>query len=72
MMDSVILVHDSIPAEVVQKITATLIKNKGSRLANIHASMGGWTPEKAVGYRGVAFHPGAAAAFRAAGANPPA
>lgn len=72
MMDSVILVHDSVPAEVVQKITATLIKNKGQRLANIHASMGGWTPEKAVGYRGVPFHPGAAAAFRAAGATPPA
>jgi TRAP transporter TAXI family solute receptor len=72
MMDSVILVHDSVPAEVVQKITATLIRNKGQRLANIHASMGGWTPEKAVGYRGVPFHPGAAAAFRAAGANPPA
>lgn len=72
MMDSVILVHESVPAEVVQKITATLIKNKGQRLANIHASMGGWTPEQAVGYRGVPFHPGAAAAFRAAGANPPA
>jgi TRAP transporter TAXI family solute receptor len=71
MMDSVILVHESIPAEVVQKITATLIKNKGQRLATIHASMGGWTPEQAVGYRGVAFHPGAVAAFRAVGANPP-
>jgi TRAP transporter TAXI family solute receptor len=72
MMDSVILVHESIPAEVVQKITATLIRNKGQRLANIHASMGGWTPEKAVGYRGVPFHAGAATAFRAVGANPPA
>ncbi|HWT08243.1 MAG TPA: TAXI family TRAP transporter solute-binding subunit [Roseomonas sp.] len=72
MMDSVILVHESVPAEIVQKITATLIKNKGQRLAAIHASMGGWTPQQAVGYRGVPFHPGAAAAFRAAGANPPA
>lgn len=72
MMDSVILVHESVPAEVVQKITATLIRNKGQRMANIHASMAGWTPEQAVGYRGVPFHPGAAAAFRAAGANPPA
>ncbi len=72
MMDSVILVNETVPADAVQKITATLIKNKGQRLANIHASMGGWTPEKAVDYRGVPFHPGAAAAFRAAGANPPA
>ncbi|MBR0684054.1 TAXI family TRAP transporter solute-binding subunit [Roseomonas eburnea] len=72
MMDSVILVHESIPADVVQKITATLIRNKGQRLATIHASMAGWTPEQAVGYRGVPFHPGAAAAFRAVGASPPA
>lgn len=72
MMDSVILVHETVPAEVVQKITATLIRNKGQRLAQIHASMAGWTPEKAVGYRGVPFHPGAVAAFRAAGLNPPA
>lgn len=72
MMDSVILVHESIPAEIVQKITATLIKNKGPRMSAIHVSMGGWTPEQAVGYRGVPFHPGATAAFRAAGANPPA
>lgn len=72
MMDSVILVHDSVPNEVVQKITATLIKAAGQRLASIHASMGGWTPAKAVAYRGVPFHPGAVAAFRAAGANPPA
>ena len=72
LMDSVILVHDSVPAEVVQKITATLIRAAGQRLASIHASMGGWTPAKAVDYRGVPFHPGAAAAFRAAGANPPA
>jgi hypothetical protein len=70
MMDSVILVNEGIPAEVVQKITATLIKNKGQRLATIHASMGGWTPQQAVGYRGVPFHPGALAAFRAVGANP--
>lgn len=72
MMDSVILVHESIPAEIVQKITATLIRNKGPRMSAIHVSMGGWTPELAVGYRGVPFHPGAAAAFRAVGANPPA
>ncbi|WP_198378405.1 TAXI family TRAP transporter solute-binding subunit [Neoroseomonas rubea] len=71
-MDSVILVNESVSAEVVQKITATLIKNRGQRLANIHASMAGWTPQHAVTYRGVAFHPGAAAAFRAAGVNPPA
>jgi hypothetical protein len=72
MMDSVILVHESVSAEIVQKITATLAKNAGQRLASIHQSMGGWTPRQAVGYRGVPFHPGAVAAFRAAGANPPA
>lgn len=72
MMDSVILAHETVPAEIVQKITATLIKNKGARLASIHPSMAGWTPAKAVDYRGVPFHPGAVAAFRAAGANPPA
>ncbi|MBR0670107.1 TAXI family TRAP transporter solute-binding subunit [Neoroseomonas soli] len=72
MMDSVILVHEGVSAEVVQKITATLIRNKGQRLATIHGSMAGWTPEQAVGYRGVPFHPGAIAAFRAAGVNPPA
>lgn len=72
LMDSVILVHETVPAEIVQKITATLIKNKGQRLSSIHASMGGWSPEKAVTYRGVPFHPGATAAFRAVGANPPA
>ncbi len=72
MMDSVIVVHESVPNEIVQKITATLIKNQGQRLATIHPSMGGWTPAKAVNYLGVAFHPGAAAAFRAAGVNPPA
>lgn len=71
MMDSVILVHESIPAAVVEKITKTLIKNQGARLATIHPSMAGWTPQRAVDYRGVPFHPGAIAAFRAAGANPP-
>lgn len=72
MMDSVILVNETVPAEIIQKITATLIKNQGQRLATIHPSMAGWTPAKAVNYRGVPFHPGAAAAFRAAGVNPPA
>ncbi len=72
LMDSVILANESVPAEIVRKITATLIKNQGRRLATIHPSMAGWTPAKAVTYRGVPFHPGAVAAFRAAGANPPA
>ncbi|MBR0651437.1 TAXI family TRAP transporter solute-binding subunit [Roseomonas terrae] len=72
LMDSIIVVNESVPAEIVQKITATLIKNQGQRLATIHPSMAGWTPAKAVDYRGVPFHPGAAAAFRAAGFNPPA
>ena len=29
-MDSVIMVHESLPDEVAQKITATLIRNKAS------------------------------------------
>lgn len=32
MMDSVVLVNETVPAEIVQKITATLIKNQGQRL----------------------------------------
>jgi hypothetical protein len=44
MMDSVILVHESVPDDVTFRITRTLIRNRGPRLIAIHASMGAWNP----------------------------
>ena len=70
MMDSVILAHESVPEEVIYRITRTMIRNRGARLVAIHASMGAWDPAASVRYRGVPFHAGAARAFREAGANP--
>ena len=70
MMDSVILAHESVPEDVVYRITRTLIRNKGPRLIAIHASMGAWDPVASARYQGVPFHGGAARAFREAGANP--
>ncbi len=72
MMDSVILVHESVPDDVTYKITRTLIRNRGQRLISIHASMGAWNPMSSVAYRGVPLAGGAVRAFREAGANPPA
>ncbi|MGK7862106.1 TAXI family TRAP transporter solute-binding subunit [Falsiroseomonas sp. E2-1-a4] len=69
-MDSVILVHESVPDEVAYGITRTLIKNRGTRLTQIHASMGAFDPAVAWKYNGVPLHPGAARAFREAGAMP--
>ena len=69
-MDSVILVHDTVPEDVAYRITRTLIKNKGQRLVSIHASMGAWDPAKSWRYNGVPLHPGAAKAFREAGVMP--
>lgn len=66
-MDSVIMVHESLPEDVARKITATLIKNRGARLSAIHASMGAWDPAVSWKYTGVPLHPGAAKAFRDAG-----
>lgn len=71
-MDSVILVHASVPEPVAHAITRTLIRNRGQRLTQIHASMGAFDPAKAWRYEGVPLHPGAARAFREAGAMPPA
>jgi len=65
-MDSVILVHDSVPEEVTYKITRTLIRNRGQRLVAIHASMGFWDPATSVKYP-MPFHPGGVRAFREAG-----
>jgi hypothetical protein len=69
-MDSVIMVHASLPDEVAYRITRTLIRNRGQRLTNIHASMGAFDPAKAWRYEGVPLHPGAMRAFREAGAMP--
>lgn len=68
MMDSVIMVHESLPDEVAYRITRTLIRNKGPRLVSIHASMGAWDPKEGAKYTGLPLHPGAARAFREAGA----
>ena len=67
LMDSVIMVHESLPDEVATKITATLIRNKGQRLVNIHSSMGGWDPATSWKYQGLPLHPGAIKAFKAVG-----
>jgi len=72
LMDSVILVHESVPDDITYKITKTLIRNKGQRLVSIHSSMGAWDPMTSVAYRGVPLAGGAVRAFREAGANPPA
>lgn len=69
-MDSVILVHESISDDIAYKITRTLIRNRGPRLTQIHASMGAFDPAVAWKYNGVPLHPGAARAFREAGAMP--
>ncbi|PZW48803.1 TRAP transporter TAXI family solute receptor [Humitalea rosea] len=67
-MDSVVLVNSSIPDATVQAIAKTLIGAKGARMTAIHASMAAFDPKAAAAYTGVPLHPGAAAAFRAAGA----
>jgi len=69
-MDSVILVHDAVPDEVAYRVTRTLIRNRGPRLVAIHASMGAFDPATSWRYPGVPLHPGAARAFREAGAMP--
>jgi uncharacterized protein len=70
LMDSVIMVHESVPDEVAYKVTRTLIRNKGQRLVSIHASMGAWDPAKSWTYQGLPLHAGAERAFREAGAKP--
>ncbi|MGG5811220.1 TAXI family TRAP transporter solute-binding subunit [Falsiroseomonas sp. CW058] len=69
-MDSVILAHHTLPDDVAYRITRTLIRNRGQRLVNIHASMGAWDPATSWRYAGVPLHPGAQRAFREAGAMP--
>ena len=67
LMDSVILVHESVPDDIAYRITRTLIRNRGPRLVAIHASMGAWDPATSVKYQGLPLHPGAIKAFREAG-----
>jgi TRAP transporter TAXI family solute receptor len=67
LMDSVIMVHESVPEDVTYRITRTLIKNRGQRLVTIHSSMGAWDPAKSVQYQGLPLHAGAVKAFREAG-----
>lgn len=69
-MDSVILLHDSVPEPVAHGMTRTLIRAKGQRLASIHASMAANDPAQSWKYQGVPLHPGAARAYREAGVMP--
>lgn len=69
-MDSVVMVHESLAEDVAYKVTRTLIRNKGQRLVNIHASMGAWDPATSWKYQGLPLHPGAIKAFREAGVMP--
>ncbi|UFN47018.1 TAXI family TRAP transporter solute-binding subunit [Roseomonas sp. OT10] len=63
-MDSVIVVQEGLPEEVAYKVTRTLIRNKGDRLKQIHASMAAYDPAVAWKYAGAPLHPGAARAYR--------
>jgi len=67
-MDSCVLVNVNVPAPTVEAITKSLIGAKGARMTAIHASMGAFDPKVAAAFTGVPLHPGATAAFRAAGA----
>ena len=69
-MDSVVLVHEAVPEEVAYRMARTLIRAKGARLAQIHGSMAAYDPAVAWKYNGVPLHPGAARAYREAGAMP--
>jgi TRAP transporter TAXI family solute receptor len=69
-MDSVVLVADTTPEPVAYAITKTFIRNKGPRLTTIHASMEAYDPKTSWQYTGCPLHPGAARAYREAGAMP--
>ena len=69
-MDSVIVVHETVPEEVAYKLTKVLIAAKGARLTQIHASMAAYDPAVAWKYEGAPLHPGAAKAYREAGVMP--
>lgn len=69
-MDSVVLVHEAVPDEVAYRMARSLIRAKGARLTQIHGSMAAYDPAAAWKYNGVPLHPGAARAYREAGAMP--
>lgn len=69
-MDSVIILHETVPEEVAYRMARTLIRAKGPRLTQIHGSMAAYDPAAAWRYSGVPLHPGAARAYREAGAMP--
>jgi hypothetical protein len=69
-MDSVIVVHESVPEDVAYKLTKVLIAAKGARLTQIHASMAAYDPAVAWKYEGAPLHAGAAKAYREAGVMP--
>ena len=69
-MDSVIVVHETVPDEVAYRHDAGAGRDKGPRLTQIHASMAGYDPAQAWKYAGVPLHPGAARAYREAGVMP--
>ena len=69
-MDSVIMVRKCVPDEAAHRITRTLIRNRGTLLVHIHASMGAFDPAVAWKYGGVPLHPGAARAIDEAGEMP--
>ena len=69
-MDSVIVVHETVPDDVAYKLTKALIAAKGPRLTQIHASMASYDPAEAWKYAGAPLHPGAAKAYREAGVMP--
>jgi len=69
-MDSVVLLHETVPDEVAYRMARTLIRAKGARLTQIHGSMAAYDPAVAWKYSGVPLHPGAVRAYREAGAMP--
>ncbi|MFC0384498.1 TAXI family TRAP transporter solute-binding subunit [Muricoccus vinaceus] len=69
-MDSVIVVHETVPEDVAYKLTKVLIAAKGARLTQIHASMAAYDPAEAWKYAGAPLHAGAAKAYREAGVMP--
>lgn len=61
-----ILVGESVPEEVVYKITKVLVENP-ERLIQIHVSMKDWIPEEGWKYLFFPLHPGAEKYYREAG-----
>ena len=69
-MDSVIVVHETVPDDVAYRLTKVLIAAKGARLTQIHASMAAYDPAVAWKYQGAPLHPGAARAYRESAGMP--